>query len=139
MRPKRKFRNAPPTTAAPAVRTQHDGYLQEGRHDLAQKVFHGRKSQVFQRYYEGMEDQLGALGIVLNCLVLWNTVYIDDALRQLRAQGYPVLDDDVARLSPFIRRHINVHGRYSFQRPQLGGARRALRDPDADDADDAED
>ncbi|MEV1005499.1 Tn3 family transposase [Nonomuraea sp. NPDC050202] len=110
--------------------------LQEGRHDLAQKVFHGRKSQVFQRYYEGMEDQLGALGIVLNCLVLWNTVYIDDALRQLRAQGYPVLDDDVARLSPFVRRHINVHGRYSFQRPQLGGGRRALRDPDADDADD---
>ncbi|MEU7835681.1 MULTISPECIES: Tn3 family transposase [unclassified Nonomuraea] len=110
--------------------------LQEGRHDLAQKVFHGRKSQVFQRYYEGMEDQLGALGIVLNCLVLWNTVYIDDALRQLRAQGYPVLDDDVTRLSPFIRRHINVHGRYSFQRPQLGGGRRrALRDPDADDED----
>ncbi|MER5322936.1 Tn3 family transposase [Streptosporangium roseum] len=109
--------------------------LQEGRHDLAQKVFHGRKSQVFQRYYEGMEDQLGALGIVLNCPVLWNTVYIDDALRQLRAQGYPVLDDDVARLSPFIRRHINVHGRYSFQRPQLGAGRRALRDPDADDED----
>ncbi|PZG07506.1 Tn3 family transposase [Nonomuraea aridisoli] len=42
----------------------------------------------------------------------------------------------MARLSPFIRRHINVHGRYSFQRPQLGGVRRALRDPDADDADD---
>jgi TnpA family transposase len=110
--------------------------LQEGRHDLAQKVFHGRKSQVFQRYYEGMEDQLGALRIVLNCLVLWNTVYVDDALRLLREQGYPVLDGDVARLSPFIRKHINVHGRYSFQRPQLGGGRRALRDPDADDADD---
>ncbi|MEU4325299.1 Tn3 family transposase [Nonomuraea dietziae] len=83
-----------------------------------------------------MEDQLGALGIVLNCLVLWNTVYIDDALRLLREQGYPVLDDDVARLSPFIRKHINVHGRYSFQRPQLGDGRRALREPDADDADD---
>jgi TnpA family transposase len=26
--------------------------LQEGRHALAEKVFHGRKSQVFQRYYE---------------------------------------------------------------------------------------
>lgn len=83
-----------------------------------------------------MEDQSGALGIVLNCLVLWNTVYIDDALRQLRAQGYPVLDDDIARLSPFIRRHIDVHGRYSFQRPPLGGGRRALRESDADDADD---
>jgi hypothetical protein len=44
--------------------------LQEGRHALAEKVFHGRKGQLFQRYYQGMEDQLGALGIVLNCLVL---------------------------------------------------------------------
>jgi len=111
--------------------------LQEGRHALAEKVFHGRKSQVFQRYYQGMEDQLGALGIVLNCLVLWNTRYIDDALALLRAQGYPVRDEDVQRLSPFIRKHINVHGRYSFHRPDLGGARRPLRDPDmSDDSDD---
>ncbi|MGI5290635.1 Tn3 family transposase [Nonomuraea polychroma] len=50
-----------------------------------------------------------------------------DALRQPREQGYPVLDDDVARLSPFIGKHINVHGRYSFQRPQVG--RRAASTP----------
>lgn len=75
----------------------------------------------------------------MNCLVLWNTVYIDDALRQLRAQGYQVRGADVARLSPFIRKHINVHGPYSFYRPGLGGGRRPLRDPDApDDGDDEE-
>src|SRR5450759_5853416 len=62
--------------------------LQEGRHALAEKVFHGRRRELFQRYREGMEDQLGALGIVLNCLVLWTTVYSDAALTQLRAQGY---------------------------------------------------
>jgi TnpA family transposase len=113
--------------------------LQEGRHALAEKVFHGRKGQVFQRYYQGMEDQLGALGIVLNCLVLWNTVYIDEALRALRAQGYQVRDEDVARLSPFVRKHINVRGRYSFYRPASGDRRRPLRDPEApDDPDDEE-
>ncbi len=48
-----------------------------------------------------MEDQLGALGLVLNCVTLWN------------------------------------HGHYTFQLPDLGGHRRALRDPDspADDSD----
>jgi len=76
---------------------------------------------------------------VLNLLVLWNTVYIDDALQKLRAQGNPVREEDVARLSPFIRKHINVHGRYSFHHPDLGGARRPLRDPDADPADDEDD
>ncbi|MEV0395305.1 Tn3 family transposase [Polymorphospora rubra] len=82
-----------------------------------------------------MEDQLGALGLVVNCTTLWNTVYLDTAIKQLRASGYPVLDADVARLSPYLRKHINVHGQYSFKLPELGGARRTLRDPDAGDED----
>lgn len=114
--------------------------LQEGRHALAEKVFHGRKGQVFQHYYAGMEDQLGALGIVLNLLVLWNTTYIDEALRSLRAQGYEVRDEDIARLSPFIRKHIRVHGRYSFYRPPSGSGFRPLRAPDSpEDPDDDQD
>ena len=111
--------------------------LQEGRHDLARHLFHGRKGELRQAYREGMEDQLGALGLILNCVTLWNTVYLDAALTRLRADGYPVRDEDIARLSPYIRRHLNVHGHYTFQLPDLGGHRRALRDPDspADDSD----
>jgi TnpA family transposase len=45
-----------------------------------------------------MEDQLGALGLVLNCVTLWNTIYLDHALAALREQGYPVRDVDAARL-----------------------------------------
>jgi Tn3 transposase DDE domain len=82
-----------------------------------------------------MEDQLGALGLVLNCVVLWNTRYMNAALAQLRAQGYPVLDDDVARLSPFVHHHLGVHGKYSFLLPELPGGLRDLRDPDADEDD----
>ena len=63
--------------------------LQEGRHDLGRHVFHGRKGELYRAYHEGMEDQLGALGLVLNCITLWNTVYLDIALKQLRAAGYP--------------------------------------------------
>lgn len=71
--------------------------LVEGRHDLARRIFHGKKGEITRAYYEGMEDQLSALGLVLNCVVLWNTIYLDRALDQLRDQGYPVLDADVAR------------------------------------------
>jgi TnpA family transposase len=109
--------------------------LQEGRHSLAGTIFHGKKGELYQRYYKGMEDQLGALGRVLNCVVLWNTFYVNAALDQLRAQGYPVRDEDVARLSPFVRSHLNVHGKYSFSLPELLGGRRALRDPDANAGD----
>jgi TnpA family transposase len=111
--------------------------LQESRHALAGKIFHGRKGEVYQTYYKGMEDQLGALGLVLNCVTLWNTFYIDQALARLRAAGYPVAEEDVARLSPFGRRHINVIGTYTFALPDLGPAGvRELRDPDEPDWDD---
>ena len=36
--------------------------LQEGRHDLARHVFHGRRGDLRRAYHEGMEDQLGARG-----------------------------------------------------------------------------
>jgi TnpA family transposase len=42
--------------------------LQETRHDLARHVFHGRGGDLRRAYHEGMDDQLGALGLVLNCI-----------------------------------------------------------------------
>jgi TnpA family transposase len=107
--------------------------LQEGRHSLAAAIFHGKKGELYQRYHKGMEDQLGALGLVLNCVVLWNTFYMNAALQQLRAQGRPVADDDVVRLSPFVRHHLNFYGKYSFVLPDLLGGPRPLGDPDTPD------
>jgi len=59
-------------------------------------------------------------------------LYIDAALDQLRAQGRPVAEDKVARLSPFVQYHLNFHGKYSLLLPELAGGRRALRNPDVD-------
>jgi len=57
---------------------------------LGRAVFHGKRGELRQRYREGQEDRLGALGLVLNVIVLWNTICIDAALTQLRAEGYSV-------------------------------------------------
>jgi TnpA family transposase len=43
---------------------------QEGRHSLARRICHGQKGELRQRYREGMEDQLAALGFVVNVCVL---------------------------------------------------------------------
>ena len=46
------------------------------------------------------------------------------------ARMLTVMDEDVARLSPFVRRHLGVHGTYSFAPPDLEpGTIRKLRDP----------
>jgi TnpA family transposase len=105
---------------------------QEGRHSLGRAVFHGQRGELRQRYREGQEDQLGALGLVLNAIALWNTRYINAALVHLREQGVDVRDDDVERLSPLAYEHINLLGRYHFAMPEAvrRGELRELRNPD---------
>ena len=105
----------------------------EDRHKLARTVFHGRRGELRQRYREGQEDQLGTLGLVVNMIVLWNTIYMDAALRQLKAEGYPVHAADVARLTPLRWGHINMLGRYAFVLPDAiaRGELRPLRHPTA--------
>jgi len=95
-------------------------------------VFHGKRGELRQHYREGQEDQLGALGLVVNIIVLWNTMYMAAALEQLRHEGYPVNPEDVARLSPLTWSHINLLGRYPFALPEAvaRGALRPLRRPD---------
>jgi Tn3 transposase DDE domain/Domain of unknown function (DUF4158) len=84
---------------------------------LARVVFHGKRGELRQHYREGQEDQLGALGLVVNIIALWNTIYMDAVLEQLRSEGHPIKPGDVARLSPLIFDHINFLGRYAFSLP----------------------
>jgi TnpA family transposase len=103
----------------------------EGRHSVARAVFHGQRGELRQRYREGQEDQLGALGLVVNAIVLWNTLYMEAALQQIQAGQMPVAAADIARLSPLVHRHLNFQGRYSFALAEAiaRGALRPLHDP----------
>ncbi|GAA2672471.1 Tn3 family transposase [Nonomuraea recticatena] len=51
---------------------------------------------------------------------------LDAALTHLRTSGSEVREEDVARLSPFVRHHINLMGRYSFHLPEVPGGLRPL-------------
>lgn len=109
----------------------------ESRHSLARAVCHGRRGEIRQCYREGQEDQLNALGLVTNAIILWNTLYMDKALEHLRTQGWNINPVDVARLSPLGFIHINVLGRYYFELAEAirNGGFRPLRDPyDPDDS-----
>jgi len=106
--------------------------VQESRHRLGRKICHGNRGQIRQAYREGQEDQLAALGLVLNAVVLWNTRYLDAIVANVRGSGAPVRDDDVARLSPLGHAHLNCLGRYAFT-TQASAELRPLRDPKTGD------
>lgn len=103
----------------------------ESRHSLARNVFHGKRGELRQRYREGQEDQLGTLGLVVNVIILWNTIYMGAVFNQLKQEGYEIKEDDMARLSPLMHDHINMLGRYSFAVSESirKGELRPLRNP----------
>jgi hypothetical protein len=87
-----------------------------------------------QAYRTGQEDQLGALGLVLNAAVVGTTRYLDAAVDQLRARPpeereHDVLDEDVARVSPLKHANLNCLGHYSFAASPPREGPCPLRDP----------
>ena len=86
----------------------------EGRPKVARTICHGRRGEIRKAYREGQEDQLGALGLVTNAVVLWNIISLQAALEHLQSEGMDIDPEDRARLSPLQHKHIHVLGRHSF-------------------------
>lgn len=86
--------------------------------DYLQQCRYGQRGEIRKRYREGQEDQLGALGLVTNAVVLWNTLYMQEALSHLRSAGEIPEDEHISRLSPLMYGHINMLGHYTFTLPE---------------------
>ncbi|MFD4916996.1 Tn3 family transposase [Streptomyces virginiae] len=103
--------------------------LHEARQRLAKRICHAVDGP-YPEYLPGLEEQLGALGLVLNAVALFNTIYIQMIVDKLRARGHTVLDTDIAQLSTLLFAHINMHGRFHFELDT--GATRTIPDPEPD-------
>jgi hypothetical protein len=103
----------------------------ESRHALARTIFFGRRGELRQAYRPGQEDQLGALGLVVNTVIHWNAVYTAEVLSAMARAGRPADPVDVARLSPLVHGHIQLLGRYRFDlpTPQSQGVHRPIALP----------
>ena len=86
----------------------------EALHALRGFLFLANEGKIRRRHYEEQLNQASCLNLVTNAVVLWNTVYMSAVLDQLKAQGYPVDDADVAHLWPARYENINPYGKYRF-------------------------
>ena len=104
---------------------------QELRHKLGRRVLHANGGEIRAPLRLDQEEIFGALGLTLNAIVHWNTIYMQAAIDQLRAGGLHIDDADIARLSPISWSHINFLGRYDFTVPEpvLNGQLRPLAQP----------
>ena|ERR1700752_2568194 len=72
------------------------------------------KGQLRRKRGEDLVNQASCLNLVTNAVIVWNTVYMTEAVAQLKRAGYPVNESDLAHIWPSRYEHINVYGRYHF-------------------------
>ena len=77
-------------------------------------LFFANDGNIRKHQPEEQTDQALCLSLLVDAVILWNTVHYQKALDGLRAEGYPVNDGDLAHLSPSRYAHVNPYGRYRF-------------------------
>ena len=56
--------------------------------------------------------------LTMNAAVLWNSLYMQEALSHLLSTGETPEGEHIARLSPLMDGHINMLGHYTFTLPE---------------------
>ena len=103
----------------------------EALHSLRAAISVANRGILRNKDEEGFTQQAGCLNLVTNAVVIWNTVYMAAAIEQLKKEGYPITDDDLANVWPTRYRYINFHGRFRFniEEAQQRKGLRELRKP----------
>jgi TnpA family transposase len=86
----------------------------ETLHSLRRFLFFAHQGQIRQRHDEDLTNQASCLNLVTNAVVAWNTVYMEAAINQLKAENLPISETDIVHLSPARYEHINPYGKYRF-------------------------
>ena len=50
-----------------------------------------------------------------NIVLVWNTIYIQEIIKELKNEGYEINEDDFEHISPAPFEHINRLGKYNFK------------------------
>jgi TnpA family transposase len=86
----------------------------EARNSLARAVFFHRRGAVRDRLREDLQNKASGLNLVVAAIILWNTVYLEQAVAALERQGTPVPIECLPHLSPLGWEHINLTGDYRW-------------------------
>lgn len=114
----------------PAFRRRVGAGLNKGeaRHKLARAVFFNRLGEVRDRAFEDQQNRASGLNLVMQAITVWNTVYIERAVAELRKHRH--IDDALLQhVSPLGWGHIILTGDYDWggDKQLRPGEVRALR------------
>ena len=103
----------------------------EQLHNLRLYLWFGSDRIIRRKQEEKQQTVVRSLNLITNIVLVWNTVYIQEIIKQLHQEGYVVDESDFEFISPAPFEHINRLGKYSFNtNPDLGdNGLRPLRKP----------
>ena len=84
----------------------------ERLHALRQFLLFANEGKLRRRHLDEQINQASCLNLMTNAVVTWNTVYMQQVIETLRAEGQVIDDADLVHLSPARFEHINPYGRY---------------------------
>jgi TnpA family transposase len=91
----------------------------EARNALARAVFLNRLGEIRDRSFENQRYRASGLNLTVAAIILWNTVYLERAIRMLRDSGQIIDEKLLPHLSPLGWEHINLTGDYIWQQDKL--------------------
>ena len=114
----------------PALRQRSHAGLNKGEasNALRRAVFFHRQGEIRDRTFENQSFRASGLSLITAAIVHWNTVYLDRAVRQLRAQGATIPDDLLAHVAPLGWEHIGLTGDYVWTEATPAAPFRPLRE-----------
>lgn len=59
-----------------------------------------------------MEKAVKYNALIANCIVLHNIIDYSYSIHQLQQEGYDIVKEDVARISPYLTEHLKRFGDY---------------------------
>ena len=84
----------------------------EARNVLARAISLNCLGELHDRTFENQSHRASGLILLTAAVTLWNTVYLDLAVRHLCASGAEMLDELLARVAPLGWEHISLTGDY---------------------------
>jgi len=87
----------------------------EAHHTLKRAIRFYRRGSVSDRTQLDQDLDAMALNLVVAAITLWNTAYLDHALKLLQQEGIVVPEEHLSHISPLGWEHITITGTYHWK------------------------
>jgi TnpA family transposase len=83
-------------------------------HKFGKDIFIGHGGKLQEDSLEEQYKTLLMLNVVLDCIIFWNTLAIQQITEELRAEGYEINHESLRHITPTIIHHIDLIGKFEI-------------------------